>query len=420
MKIFRFSPVGLLYIHPLGNDLIIHGDPKRTDVEIQASTIPEGAQVYPIEVLDAETHIRISGPITVNVPDSISLFVEGEVADTVIQRVAHVALDDCLGDVIVSEITSLRCNGQIKGNVALRKISRFATLQRVQGDLVASDVASLRTDDVRGDVSLTNVNAIQMAIVKHNFTLVHAGSVQIKEVAGDVKINNIRESIAIKRIGRDLEVISAGTTLAATEVLGNVRLNGPLLKNGKYWINAGGAVVVQVSGDVRIAVRAAGEVFAGDDLHLVQEKGDLMTAQLGAAEMAADLNIVAGSDVILNSPGRWQKHRRAVIDAELQKAMQDVQGEIKQALGDVGSHVRSTTTAIADEIQQQVSADTLGPTVRNVVRDILSALETAIPPRTPPASAPPRPEEMQMVLQMLEQGTISVEEAESLIDALRL
>lgn len=409
MKKIKFTPVGLLYVHPHGNDLIVHGDPNRTEAEVTAPTIPEGASVHPIETLDAETHVRISGPMTLQVPSTISLLVDGDAADAVIQQVAHAALDDCRGDLVVSELTSLRVNGDVSGAAALRKIVNFATLHDVRQDLVASDVAVLRTDNVRGDVSLSNIGEVQMAVIQGNFAIAHATTVQIKEVSGDVKINSVKDSIAIKRIGGDLEVISPGATLAATEVLGNVQLKGPLQRNGKYWINAAGAVVVRVSGDVRIAVRASGEVYAGKDLRVEAEKGGLVTAQLGDAELAADLNIVAGSDVILNSPRRWRQHRQALINAELKKTLKEVQGDIQQALGEA-----------SEKVQKTPAAETGSLSVRDVVRDIITTLEeSAYLQKLSSRSNSPPDEELHMILRMLEKGIINADEAERLIEALQ-
>lgn len=419
MKSFKFIPVGLLYVHPHGNDLIVHGDPKRTEAEVLAPTIPEEANVYPIETLDAETHVRISGPMTLHVPSSTSLFVGGDADDVVIQKVAHAALENCSGDLVASELTSLRVNGDIKGAAALRKIVTFANLQDVKGAVVASDIASLRTDDVRRDVNLSNIGEVQVAVVGGDFAVAHAISVQIKEVSGDVKINSVKDTIAIKRIGGDLEVISPGTTLAATEVLGNVQLKGPLQKNGKYWINAAGAVVVRISGDVRIAVRASGEINAGSDLDIESEKGGLVTAQLGSDELAADLNIVSGSDVFLNSPRRWQKHRRAVINAELQKTYQEVQEELQQTLGAAGKQVKSVAADIAGQVQRQPAPEAIVLSIQDVVREIINTLEeTSVSPQQSDKSAAPSDEELQLILKMLESGTITADEAEEVIDAL--
>ncbi len=420
MKRFRFTPVGLLYIHPTGHDVVVHGDPSRTDVEVQAPRIPESAKVYPIEILDAESHIRISGPVTVLVPASSSIFVEGEASDVVVQQIAHAALDDCRS-LIASQLTSLRCNGKVKGDVVLRKINQFAHLQRIEGTLAASDVTSLRTEDVRGDVSLTNVKQVQMAILKHDFSIAHAEDIQIKEIANNVRINNVSNAIAIKRVGGHLEVNSPGLTLAATEVLGNVQLNGTLQQNGKYWINAGGNVALRIEGDVRIAVRAGGEIMAGDEIAFVSEKDDLKTALIGEDVMAADLNIVAGGDVIVNSPAQWQQHRRAALDAEIQKTIKDVQGDILQALGKVSGQVQGIATAVAGDMPKHSEPMPLAPTIHQVVRDILSAIEPTAPPQsTKTESGKPVSDEIQFVLQMLEEGRITVEEADVVLEALGL
>ncbi len=201
----------------------------------------------------------------------------------------------------------------------------------------------------------------------------------------------------------------------APDVSGDVSLRGPLQLGGRYWIKAGGDVAARIAGDVRILVRAKGEVKAGAEIQFEVDEHGVATGLLGRAiDDASELNIDAGGDVILNNPAEWQRHHNASVDAELRQAMNEVQSELKQAAVTIKTEMRQTGVDVAQELEQAG--------IRDIVRDLLQSLKPQPSAGTPqPASSPPSstdPDELKLVLNMLERGAITVDEAERLIEAL--
>ena len=190
---------------------------------------------------------------------------------------------------------------------------------------------------------------------------------------------------------------------------------GPLQPGGRYWINAGGDVAARIAGDVRVFVRAEGEVMVGAEIQFEVDEEGIVKGQLGLVmDNAAELSIDAQGDVILNSPQEWQRHHSATVDAELRQAMAEVQSELRQTAVTVKSELQQAGNDVAQELEQSG--------IRDIVRDLLKSLkpETSASSSPSPSTQPtvPDADELKLVLNMLERGAITVDEAERLIEAL--
>lgn len=418
MKTTEFIPTGTVILHIEKGDAVVRGQAGRTAAQIN---LPPDAVAEPvIEALETETHVRVAQIVSLNLPAGADFVLRGAPSDVVLRNLGEVWLDGCRGDLVASDLAALQVEGEIRGDVALRKIKGAARLLVAKGDLAAAHLGELNVDEVKGNASVTGVDFVQFSAVSGDLAVTTAQSVQIREVHGDAAFSSVSNATDVKLVDGDLSVTSPGQTLAAAEVHGDVHLKGPLQAQGKYWINAFGSVVVRASGDMRIDVRAGGEVLAGPDILLEVQEDGRKRALAGDREMAADLNIEAKGDVVLNSAQPWYGHHSASVEREVKQAMSEVQKELKRAAVTMRGEMRGAKDDIVRELGREDIAGTVGGSVRDIVRDLLDSLDpnAAAQPSTP---APPASdnEEVKMILEMLANGTISVEEAERLIEALK-
>ncbi len=341
MKPIEFTPVGTIHITIAGGDLVVRGQAGSSTAKLVASKTDDLDAAQVVDIQEIETHIQVPGDATLTVPEDASVMIMGNPDDVVLRKVRDAQLEGCSGDLVVSELSELHVMGALHGDVALRK-TESAELQTVHRDLAVAHVGKLKIEHVHGDASLTHVGDVNLISVERDLTITHGVDLQVKNVAGDVAMNSVTGSIAIHRVGGDLSIVSPGIALTAPDVGGDVKLRGPLQLGGRYWITAAGTVAARISGDVRVSVRARGKLAVGSDIKFEVDENGVATGLLGRdIEDAAELNIDAAGDVILNSPAQWQSHHSATVDTELRQAMNEVHSELRQA----ASHHENRATA---------------------------------------------------------------------------
>ena len=420
MKPVEFTPVGVIHIAIAGGDLVVRGQAESSSARLLAAKMGDIDAAQVVSVQEGATYIEVSGDMTLTVPEDASVIVSGTPGDVVLRKIRDAQLEGCSGDLVVSDLVGtadqspLRVLGAVHGDVAIRK-TESAELQTVHRDMAVAHVGKLKIEHVHGDISLAHVDEVNLDSVDRDMTVTHVKDFQVKNVAGDVALNSVTGSVTIHRLGGDLSIVSPGETLTAPDVVGDVSLRGPLQPGGRYWINAGGDVAARIAGDVRVFVRAEGEVMVGAEIQFEVDEEGIVKGQLGLVmDNAAELSIDAQGDVILNSPQEWQRHHSATVDAELRQAMAEVQSELRQTAVTVKSELQQAGNDVAQELEQSG--------IRDIVRDLLKSLkpETSASSSPSPSTQPtvPDADELKLVLNMLERGAITVDEAERLIEAL--
>lgn len=421
MNPIEFKPVGTIYLHIENDDVVVHGSAGRTSAQLIAPKVPESAAPGVIRVQADATHIHAAGPITLNIPAETAISLMGNADDVVLRNAAAVTVETCQGDLVASELAGLRVTGMLRGDVALRRIDSVF-FQSVHQDLAVAHVGSLRGERAYGDVSISHIGDVSIARVDGDLDVTHASSVKIVEIRGDISLSSVAGDADIKHIGGDLNVNTPGTSLAALDVAGDVQMRGPLMPESKHWIKARGDVILRISGNARVTIRVKGDVLTDPDI-VVERVDGLVKAQLGApAEDAAEVEIDALGDVILNSPVQWQGHQSAAIDAELRSAMDEIRKEVRRSAATSTAEAQTAWRGKAWKWDQEGVHKTVGVSVRDIMRDLLRSLNPSISPSppSPPPDQPPSPasDEVKLILEMLQAGTITAEEAEKLIEAL--
>ena len=421
MNPLEFNPVGKIYLHVENDDVVVHGDPARTSAQLIAPKAPESAAPDVIRVEADATHIHATGPITLNIPADIPVVFVGNADDVVLRNFVDATVETCLGDLVASELTRLHVTGGLRGDVALRRIGEAFFLS-IQQDMAVAHVDDLQGGRVYGDASISHSVDVSIDRVDGDLDITYAASVRINDVLGDISLGSITGAVDIRHIGGDLSVNTPGTSLTALDIEGDVYFRGPLLPESKHQIKAREDVVLRVSGNARVTIRARGDVLVEPGI-AVEREGEVVMATLGApVEDAAEVEIEALGDVMLNGPAQWRAHPGAAVDAELRSAMDEIRREVRRTAAASAAEARAGWKDMDWDWEKEGVYKNVGVSVRDIVRDLLRSLD----PRTPstrPASpseqpTPPASDEIKLILEMLQAGTITAEEAEKLIEAL--
>jgi hypothetical protein len=128
------------------------------------------------------------------------------------------------------------------------------SLRRVDGYLIGEELSGrLEAGSVAGDATVIGVAAADLGRVEGDLVARACGALRVREVDGDVRLDELREVAELGRVGDDLQVYQVAGLQAREAIGGDVRLEG----------SAGDAYLRgPVGGDVQVSA-CAGELRIG-------------------------------------------------------------------------------------------------------------------------------------------------------------
>lgn len=339
----------------------------------------------------------------------------------------------------------LRCE-RIGGDARIRELEADLLLKNVGGDLVLRRVAGVKADRVGGDLSAKYVR----------------GSLLFGEVGGDVSARDVEGGLA-GSAGGDMYLrnIAAEASGAAG---GDVVLYLEFAPPHIYDFSAGGDIICRVPPGVSaiITAQCTGDLSVDVPGARVEGRDGQQIVTLGAGE--AKVSLRAGSDItisdvtvassgVADSGDDFGERIAAEVEAKVGARLAEVERELNMQFGNLKLNLSGLGGVDAERIAARVrraaeatrrrdeaarrKAETLSRKAEALQRKAEQISERAgrrkswgftftMPPRAPAPPTPPRApgvepvseDERLAILRMLEQGKISVAEAEKLLAAL--
>jgi hypothetical protein len=294
----------------------------------------------------------------------------------------------------------------VGGDFAITGIEGEVAVRTVGGDVVGRRSGQLTFETVGGSASIRAV----------------AGHLSVDSMGGDARIDGVEGDARLRSIGGDLKLAQA-SGVVDINAGGDARVAFSPHGKQESSIAAGGDI------DCHLGAEASVEVYlsVGGDLRLAvpsemesTSKGSIV--KLGKGE--ATLKLSSGGDLNLRSGGEGVNLDLGdAIAARIGAEMQAEMAELEVQLRDFGDRVESdfNTERIAQKMQRAVDkAQRKAEKARNRAERKMNKLSTRQVDinfgRQKRSSS--MEEERLMILRMIEQGKISVEEAETLLQAL--
>ena len=308
---------------------------------------------------------------------------------------------ECRGDctLLVPAGAALEA-GAVGGDAAISGVRGELLLRTIGGDLRLNRVGKTAVETVGGDLLAGQVG----------------GSLMVDRVGGEARVEGVSAELHLRSVGSDLRLSQVGGSAQATAGGDAVLSLQP---------PPGSRSVIQAGGDLRCALpeqaSARVQLFAGGDVRVAvptecEQVGGGCLVRLGAAE--AELELRAGGDISLRSgEEKWARPEvefgeaiAASLGAEIGAQVADLEFKL-DGLGDrlpfdpgrIGRRVRQ---AVQRAHRRAERARRRSEAVMVLAPDATSEDET------------PSDEERMLVLRMLEQGKLSVDQADSLLQAL--
>jgi hypothetical protein len=384
--------------------------------------------------------LKVSECATVDVE-----YVHGEAKLVEVRQ--DVRLGGTAGNLLAKEIGGSLEAGDVKGNATLAEIGGAVRLDGIGGNLAAKELhGELRAGQVKGNATLA-------------------------EVHGAVGIEEIRGNLSAKELASGL-VVDA--------VRGNLSLAGPWAPGQEYRISAHGSAVVAVepSASAQFRVKTSGHLVTSVPLEPDPEDGGWQVGSMGSGEARVEIeargNLVLGhndhtagtrlplgyemAETVQDAMDRlqaklervdWEQMERSLEESSMMAAMSGLQAKLESVDWDeVG---RKTEQAVAramarmerklERAQQRTErareraerarqrAETARYQVGSVVEEVADlevdldadlGVHVGVEPYAEPAEDPDvlYEDERLAILHMVEDGKITPQEADMLLDAL--
>jgi hypothetical protein len=339
--------------------------------------------------------------------------------------------------------------------------------------------SSLRARQIEGHASLNLVlGAVQIEKVEGNFSSNSTGPLKIGSVDGNLTVRSVAGSFSaesidgnarVAQIAGNLHLGTVDGNLNVSEIVGNVQAS--VDGNADLSLNLAEGQHVQVTADGNISCRIqpdAGAVvrLKADGTIRVKNLGEQRRSEDDCLEFVlgnggAVLDLSADGDVLLMGGEVRSFGAGAVFDSGVSEEMSEEMARRAAELGQqIAQQVESQVSVLTRELEEKLARMGDNEEMANKIQDRISAAlrraeeklaETMrkmevrsegdrrrkgygwqtpptppVPPAppVPPVAPPARPkqqasdEERMMVLRMVEQGKLSIEEAEKLLRAL--
>ena len=435
-------------------DLTISESPSGLELSARASCqvwVPAGV---PVTVRQAMGNLKVREVQAAFKAEQVS-------GDLRLSDMGEAVVDAVHGNLKAGDLSTLRVTEAVAGNASVKAMER-ADLRTVHGSLRAKALGHLQAAHVAGELVAKDIEGPVSAEQVD-------GSAVLKDVGGMVAIDKVAGNLA----GRDL----LGGAKAG-KIGGNLALSGDLGSGCTYQFRAGGNAALRLAEDTNASVtlKAGGRVMSAATLTEEERTENTLSGTLG--DGGTELTVEAGGNVVLGC-GRASCHAdeeelwgededelgragfslgeeisrqveeslRAIdVEAlsrraseEIERAMAQMraklesidwarvgsqaEGAMDRALGQMQRELdRLSERAARQQERIQRAAD---QRQRQAERQAERQQRHAVRTRTvawqagQPKPAPSFDEERLSILTMVEQGQITIQEAETLLDALR-
>ncbi len=289
--------------------------------------------------------------------------------------------------------------GSVGGDGRVTDLHGGLTIDHVNGDLTVRRTSGPQIRQVDGDLSARDLSG---DLVVSSI----GGSAKVDTVQGECTLGSIGGDVTLRGIRGDLRVTAGGDGAAALTPR----------PGGDSSLEVGGDLAVRLPVDASVRLR----LQAGGDMALAlpaaaEREGDATVVRLGSS--GAELALRAAGDLSVRLGGtpneppfgsEWQEDLAGRVEAQVEAALSQAESAWRDAGGGMEAAAR-----VRDQVRRSIDR-ARGHRWRS---EAPSRRGGEMPPASGEAGAVGSEERMQ-ILRMLEKGTISVEQAEKLFEAL--
>ena len=344
------------------------------------------------------------------------------------------------GDLKVKGVEGSVKVDQVMGDAGFASVGGAVEVQIVEGDLKAISLsAGLTVNSVHGDLNVRNAGSLLAQIVE--------GDASVHNVDGDVTVNGVHGDLAVKSVAGILTVNNVDGDCAIDNLAGvanvnvndDIRINGPL-GPGKHTFNSGSTITMRWPARAPLNLTAnAPDIHNRLQLNIVKQTDRSLSGSLGDGDCTVTLT--ANNRVTLRHDARSESRNdwEGFMDFEFDMAGfgEKISAEINAKMADLTNRVgpeisiqieramrqaQEAVDKVANRFEVEIEREREEEIRRSAPRPRRGRPKAdATPPAPPPAPAKPQPDvsaAQVKILKMLEEGKLTVDEANDLLATL--
>ncbi len=353
------------------------------------------------------------------------------------------------GDLLIKGVRGEISLGEISGDALLLNLTRIKA-GTIQGDLSAKNLEGpLYVEAIYGDAMARSINSdVSIGSVYGDFAAYYvSGNVRLRQCMGDINLKTINGEVSVDTGHRDANLRNLGNLCKIKDIHGDIRLKGGL-SAGEHSFEAFGDIVVRWPGNAPLQLVAkAADIRNRLPLEDVKEIDSSLIGRIGDGDTI--VNLSAGGRIVLKEgqliDEKWESEHKEAFDmdfmidladlgerisAEVNHSMARMTGEIETYFGpEFAQNISAKVSQQAEKAAQK--AEAAAEKARKYAEREVARAQRAQRRRSvqyaPPSKRPPKPnvphakastEEQLKILRMVEKGTISPDEASTLLEVL--
>ena len=405
-----------------GQDAAIKGwDQNAVEVTIDGS--PDQCAIEQHDnILEINSHI----PLSISAPRDATVHI-GQVSGDLLLRDLDgaVSVDTVHGDVSWRSGKAVLSVREVHGDLAVEKLSRALSVSKAHADVLLTRVHAANLGQVHGDVRARDIGDVKMGSVSGDVQAsAVTGPLALEEGKGSFRGKDLRGGMNVHSVKGDMSLKTAltpGTTYSG-RADGSVMARFPAESSARFTLEAKGTISAKLPQvEEQEAGRVVGQAGAGEAQVVLSAGGDLSVKVRGPKESAAPvIAVTLGESLAAQIEAQIAEHLGELeIDARTQR---EIDKAIRRAEREVAKAQRRVEREAARGEERARRAQERAARAARRVRDRVARRSRKQgvsfgPGRS--ARAPKVSEEEQLaVLRMLQEGKISAEQAEMLLQAL--
>lgn len=342
-------------------------------------------------------------------------------------------LVEVVGDLSVADLSSTVTIGRVAGGTSLAGLSGTVSAEELAGDLSARQCADLTVLRIMGDATVRGGANVSLQTV-HGDVSAHSigGSATLQEVMGDVALRDVRGDVTIGVAHGDVSLRDLGGSRNQATSDDDIRISGPLAA-GKHTFKAASDIVLRWPEDAPLALTAtAPRILSRVPLSKSQSSETTLSGYIGSGDAAVELT--AAGRIVLKADKSRDEWVSGDIEIDLEGLGERISAEINSRMGEFTNRMAEFSTMFgADNMSRfESKAERAAAKAERAIEKAMRRLEqrmaqaekrswrapTPPPPPPPPSAKADTSAEQMKILKMLEDGVITVEQANQLLDAL--
>lgn len=365
---------------------------------------------------------QIGGDLRVRGQDDDMLVVDGDLVQVEHLGTGQPYLVRAAGDVrlIVPDTVPLVVQ-MVGGDAKITDVEATVEVQRVGGDLSVRNAAAVTVGTVGGDARIKRV----------------AGDVHVQGVGGDATIREVDGALWVSQVGADLFLRNIGGNCIVERVGADLVLSLDFAPDREYRFSAGADILCRVHPGTNVTFDLPDKTAVQLDVPAdLVEKGDQRQLVLGDGSA----RVIIGEAERLRLVGEDEDYMvdfSIQIEDELEARLSTLEEKLTQQLEGLDERIQATTVHLTSQAERMAeraqreamrAADRLRRTMGQwegkpkrggkAKRGRFSIGWEARPTPPPPPREPVTEQERLMILKMVQEGKITIEEAERLLAAL--